>query len=311
MSGQVRTVTGDVDPGSLGVTLGHEHLFTRPAERLQDGGDMVLDDEDRAVAELELFQRAGGGALVEVTTPEFGRDPLALRRISERSGVHVISTTGHASAEYWSGVIDVDAMTEDDLVAEMVTDLVTGMADTGVRSGIIKAGTSYEVVLAAEERVLRAAARAQRETGAPITTHTSAGTMAREQADILLDAGADPYHVCLGHLDRRLDFDTHRGLAEDGFFLGYDCVSKDWYEPDARRVEHIVRLFEAGLGDHICLSGDLARRSQLVSWGGGPGYTYIPWRLAPWLRRAGLGDDELRALMVDNPARLLTWGPRA
>jgi predicted metal-dependent phosphotriesterase family hydrolase len=309
MQGRVRTVTGDIDPAALGVTLGHEHLITRPAERLQDGGDMVLDDEDKAVAELELYQRAGGGALIEVTAPEFGRDPLGLRRIAERSGINVIATTGHVTKEYWGGVLDLDAASEDDLVTEMLSDLRTGMAGTDVRAGIIKAGTSHNAVLPAEERTLRAAARAQQLTGAPITTHTTAGTMAQEQARILSDAGADPRRVCLGHLDRHLDFDTHCGLAKDGFFLGYDCISKDWYEPDAKRVEHIARLFDAGLGEHICLSGDLARRSQLVSWGGGPGYTYILWRFVPWLRRVGLGDDELRTLLQRNPARLLTWGP--
>ncbi|MFJ5560758.1 phosphotriesterase [Streptomyces sp. NPDC093250] len=309
MQNSVRTVTGDISPASLGMTFGHEHLFTCPAPRLQDGGDMVLDDEDKSVAELELYRRASGGALIELTTPEFGRDPLALRRISERSGVHVVATTGHASADYWRDVLDLDGMREDDLVAEMVRDLTVGIDGTPVRAGIIKAGTSHNAVLPAEERVIRAAARAQRETGAPITTHTTAGTMASEQARIFLSAGADPRRVCLGHLDRHLDFDTHRDLAEQGFFLGYDCISKDWYEPDARRVEHIARLFEAGLGAHICLSGDLARRSQLVAWGGGPGYTYIPWRFVPWLRRVGLGDAELRMLLVDNPARLLTWGP--
>lgn len=268
---------------------------------------MVLDDEHKAVAELELYQQAGGSALIEVTTPEFGRDPLALRRIAERSGIHIVSTTGHVSADYWHDVIDVDEYDEEELVAEMLVDLTTGTAGTEIRAGIIKAGSSLGTVLPGEERVLRAAGRVQQETGAPVTTHTSAGTMAPTQARLLVEGGADPRKVCLGHLDRRLDFDTHRALAEEGFILGYDCVSKDWYEPDARRVEHIARLFEVGLGEHICLSGDLARRSQLVAWGGGPGYTYIPWRLVPWLRRVGLGEADVRTLLVDNPTRLLTW----
>ena len=155
--------------------------------------------------------------------------------------------------------------------------------------------------------MLRAAASAQAATGAPITTHTTAGTMATAQGRILLEAGADPTHTCIGHLDRRLDFDEHRRLAEQGFFLGYDCTSKDWYEPDSRRVEFIARFFAAGLGNHICLSGDLARRSSLVAWGGGPGYTHIPYRLIPWLRRAGLGEPEVNTLVVRNPARLLAW----
>jgi 5-phospho-D-xylono-1,4-lactonase len=307
MTGSARTVLGDVPADQLGLTLGHEHLITHPASHLLDGDDLILDDEDKAITELERFHAAGGGALVELTTREYGRDAGRLRRLAAASPVHIIATTGHVSADYWRDVVDVDAMDEADLVNEMVQELTAGIGLSGVRAGIVKAGSSKDEVTAAEERVLRAAARAQAATGAPITTHTTAGTMAAEQARILLDAGADPTHTCIGHLDRRLDFDEHRRLAEQGFFLGYDCTSKDWYEPDSRRVEFIIRLFDLGLGGHICLSGDLARRSSLVAWGGGPGYTHIPHRLIPWLRKAGLGDREVSTLTVRNPARLLAW----
>jgi phosphotriesterase-related protein len=306
--GFVRTVCGDVDPASLGVTYGHEHLFTRPAPRLRDGGDLVLDDEDKAVAELNLFVRAGGRSLVEATTPEFGRDLGAIRRISERAGVHVVAVTGHASRDYWGDVIDLDGQSEDELAEEMLRDLTgDGEGVGGPRAGAIKVGTSLDAIAPAEARLLRAAARAQAETSAPITTHTTAGTMALEQARALIDAGADPARVCIGHVDRRLVWKDHLALARTGVTLGYDCASKDWYEPDARRVEFVLRLFDAGFGDRLCLSGDLARRSSLVSWGGGPGYVHILWRLVPWLRREGLADSDVRRLLVDNPRRLLTW----
>jgi predicted metal-dependent phosphotriesterase family hydrolase len=305
--GFVRAVGGDLAPGELGLTLCHEHLMTKPSVRLQDGGDMVLDDERRAVDELLLFAGAGGSALIELTVPEFGRDSEALKRISAASGVHVIATTGHVSEDYWQGVLEIPRMTESQLVDEMVRDLTEGCDGTAVRAGIIKAGSSHNAVSPAERRVLRAAAKAQAITGAPITTHTTAGTMAAEQARILVEAGADPRRVCLGHLDRRLAYAEHRALASDGFLLGYDCFSKDWYEPDAARVDCIIRLCRDGLAAHLCVSGDLARRSQRVAWGGGPGYTFIPWRIVPWLRREGASDEDIEQIMVGNPRRLLTW----
>ncbi|WP_165356948.1 phosphotriesterase family protein [Nocardioides zhouii] len=307
MSGQgtVHTVLGEVEPGSLGLTLCHEHLVTAPRSR--DGDDLVLDDAERALAELAIFRQAGGGALVELTVRELGRDVTSLRDLSARSGVHVVSATGHVSVDHWHGVTDVDALTVDQLVDEMTGDLTMGVDGTDVRAGIIKAGSSRDEVTAAERRVLTAAGQSQRITGAPITTHTTAGTMAPEQAHILLAAGADPRRVCLGHLDRRLSYEEHRALARDGFFLGYDCISKDWYEPDSKRVETILRLVDDGFGEHVLLSGDLARRSSWVSWGGGPGYSYIPWRFIPWLRREGLDDAAIGRLTVENPARLLTW----
>jgi phosphotriesterase-related protein len=306
---KVRTVRGDLPVGELGFTLCHEHLYTEPAHGRRDGDDLLLDEEARAVEELGIYTRAGGGALVELTVREVGRNPAALRRISEASGVSVIATTGHVSVEYWDGVLNIEAMSVADLQQEMTSDLLHGMDGTGIRAGIIKAGSSLDVVTAAEERVLTAAARTQSATGAPITTHTTAGTMAAEQARILTSAGADPNRVCLGHLDRRLRYEEFRALARDGFTLGFDCISKDWYEADAHRVRLILLLVDDGLGDRICLSGDLARRSSWVSWGGGPGYSYIPWRFVPWLRREGLEETAITALTVGNPARLLAWVP--
>lgn len=302
---------GDVAPETLGLTLCHEHLVTAPAPRLRDGDDLLLDDPAKAVAELGVFRQAGGGALIELTVAEFGRDVRALREISAQSGVQVVATTGHVSVDYWDGVIDVPALSVEQLVEEMTADLTVGMDGSGVRAGIIKAGSSRDEVTDAEERVLTAAGITQRRTGSPITTHTTAGTMAPDQARILLAAGADPRRVCLGHLDRRLLYPELRALARQGFLLGFDCISKDWYEPDAKRVETVARLVDDGLVEHVVLSGDLARRSSWVSWGGGPGYSYIPWRFVPWLRRQGLEEQAIRQITVGNPARLLTWAAPA
>jgi 5-phospho-D-xylono-1,4-lactonase len=306
VNGCVRTVLGDVEPTALGPTYCHEHLMTRPAARF--GDDLRLNDEDRAADELERFRAAGGGAIVDATTPEFGRDPSALMRLAERTGVHVVACTGHVSEEYWRGVLDLEGPSEDELAAEYVSELIDGIDGEPIRAGVVKAGTSSGGATVTEEKLLRAAAAAQRETGAPITTHTTAGTGALEQTDVLADAGADLGHVCIGHVDRRLDWDLHVELARRGVFLGYDCLSKEQYAPDEERARFIVRLVEEGHARQLCLSGDLARRSYLEAWGGAPGYRYIIERFLPRLRAAGVDNDVVRALVVENPARFLRWG---
>jgi phosphotriesterase-related protein len=263
----------------------------------------------RAAAELRDFQAAGGRTIVELTAPEFGRDPAGLRRLAAATGATIVATTGHVCTEYWRGVLDVDSQPESRLVDDMVGDLLTGMDGTDVRAGIIKAGSSLDGITPGEERVLRAAARAQRQTGAPITTHTTAGTVPLGQVRVLDRAGADLGHVCIGHLDRRLDWRTHLELARTGVFLGYDCISKEQYQPDALRTTFIARLVEAGHGHQIVLAGDLARRRYLRAWGGGPGYGYVLGPFMTMLRGAGLDDAACRALLVDNPARLLAWRP--
>jgi phosphotriesterase-related protein len=244
---------------------------------------------------------------VEVTTREFGRDAAGLRRLAARTGVHVIATSGHVSEEYWRGVLELDRMSEEAMFEEFVHELTVGIDDTGVRAGIMKAGSSRNEITAVEARVFKAAAAAQRATGAPITTHTTAGTAALDQVRLLERCGARLDRVCIGHVDRRLVWDEHLELARSGVYLGYDCVSKEQYEPDVQRARFIVQLTEAGYGDRICVSGDLARRSYLTSWDGAPGYRYILEEFLPLLRRHGLSERAATALVEENPARFLTW----
>lgn len=307
----VRTVLGDVESSTLGRTYCHEHLLTSPAKRFTvDGPDMVLDDEGKAVGELEIFKSVGGGALVEVSTPEFGRNVIGLQRLSQRTGVQVICSTGHVSEEYWRGVLPVNHSKVEELTDDFVRDLLDGVDGTGVRAGVIKAGTSLNEVTEPEGRVLEAAGRAQALTGAPITTHTTDGTAAEEQVSILTEAGARPERICIGHLDRRLNWDVHFGLAESGVYLGYDCISKEKYESDRKRIDFVLRLCDEGHGEKILLSADMARRSYLEAWGGGPGYRYIIEKFVPRLLSLGLPEATAHKLLVENPARFLSWDER-
>lgn len=303
-----RTVRGDVDVAALGPTYAHEHLLTAPRGREhRDDEDLRLDDEERAVAELRSFRAVGGGALLEATTPEMGRNPEALRRVSERSDVHVVAVTGHICEEYWRGALDPDRSSVEELAHAFVRDLTVGMDGTDVQAGAVKCGTSEDRITSGERKVVLAAAAAQRSTGAPVTTHTTGGTMGLEQVRLLERAGAELEHVCIGHLDRRLRWPEHLALAREGVFLGYDCIAKEQYQPDAERVRFVLRLVEAGHGGQVLLAGDMARRRYLRAWGGSPGYRHILEEFLGRLRRAGLPDDEARDLVVANPAQFLGW----
>jgi predicted metal-dependent phosphotriesterase family hydrolase len=130
VTGRVRTVLGDVPLEELGRVYCHEHLLTRPGPRVTGAGDdLRLDDEQRALDELQNFAEAGGGTLVEVTTAEFGRDAAGLARLARASGIVIVCTTGHVSEEYWRGVLDVERTTEAALAAEFVAELIDGIGD--------------------------------------------------------------------------------------------------------------------------------------------------------------------------------------
>jgi len=299
----IRTVRGDISPDSGGVTYLHEHLI---GYSVKPGGDpdLRLDSESAAAYELTYFRAAGGGALVEMSPGDYNRNPLALRRLSEATGVHVIGVTGFikgASADPF-----VDGKSVDELAEAMIGDVTEGMDGTDIRAGLIKAGSSLNTITPNEEKIFRAAARAHHETGALISTHTEAGTMALQQIDLLCSEGVSPERILIGHMDRKLDWDYHVAVAQKGVTLGYDQFSKEKYFPDSQRVDFIVRMTKEAYGTQLALSGDLARRSDLTGYGG-PGYTFILWRILPWLRKEGLTEDGIHTLMVETPKRLLSF----
>jgi 5-phospho-D-xylono-1,4-lactonase len=300
----IRTVRGDISPDALGVTYMHEHLIGYSLKPEGDP-DLRLDSEAAAAHELTFFRMAGGQALLEMSPPDYNRDPLALRRLSETSGVHVISVTGFIKGASADPLVEDKSVNQ--IADDMIRDVCEGIDNTGIRAGVIKGGSSLNKITPNEEKIFRAAARAHRETGAMISTHTEAGTMALEQVELLRSEGVSPERIVIGHTDRNLDWDYHVAIAKTGVTLGYDQISKEKYFPDSLRVDFIVRMTQAGYGKQIILSGDLARRSDLTGYGGGPGYTFILWRILPWLHKEGLTDDNIHTLMVETPKRMLAF----
>lgn len=302
----IRTVLGDIAPEALGVCYGHEHVVGRPPGTAA-GSDLDFTDESVALRELALYTQAGGRSLIEMSTPDYGRDAAAMVRVSRASGVHLVAATGY-NKDKFSLPFTQDASV-DELTARFVADIETGMDGTDARAGLVKAAANLNEISPAEEKLYRAAVRTHLQTGAPISTHSEAGTMMLEQVALFRDEGADLSHVVIGHADRLLDYDLHRRLAETGVTLSYDQFAKEKYYPDRQRIDFIKRLIAEGFGGQILLAGDMAKRSYWPSYdvGGGPGLTFILWRILPWMREDGVAEADIQRMLVDNPARVFQF----
>ncbi len=298
----IRTVLGDIQADELGACYAHEHIFGKPPKCGFDP-DFLLDDLGAAISELDGYKRAGGNSIVEMTPADYHRDVDRLKHVSKKTGVNIITTTGYIKEATCLDLVEDASVNE--LADLFITEIEVGIGENGIRAGVIKAGTSLELITNNENKVLRAAARAHKETGAPISTHTEAGTMGLEQIDVLQKEGVDPCHLIIGHLDRKLEWVYHSQIANKGVYLGYDQISKEKYQPDRARIDFISRLVSEGFGKQILIAGDFARRSYWPSYnsGGGPGLTYILQRFIPWLRIEGLGEDSIQDILVGNPSR--------
>jgi len=211
----------------------------------------------------------------------------------------------------------MDTKSEDDICAEIVRDITKGVDDTGVRAGIIgEVGCSWPL-LPNEAKALRASARAQRETGAPLSIHTGLHVDSSfEILDVLDQAGADIGRTIMGHMERtRLD---RAGLLR---LLRLGCyVEFDWFgevrptypygiievPSDSERIKTIAFLIAEGFGERIVVSQDVCLKARLASYGG-PGYAHITKYVQRWMQEFGIRREAIDDLLVGNPRRLLRF----
>ncbi|MCP9487104.1 MAG: hypothetical protein MSC30_14740 [Gaiellaceae bacterium MAG52_C11] len=300
----VTTVTGDISPEELGVTLPHEHLLC-DLHRITRVPDGILHDPELALREIAHFKRAGGSTLVDTTSLGLGRRPALIKSISEESGINVVMGSGWYRDPYLPP--EITTRSTDDLAAEIVRDLETGV--DGVRAGIIgEVGSDRDFISPAEERILRAAGRAHLATGATITTHSIRCPLGIDQLAILDHEGVEPHRVIIGHCDSHGDEDYHAAVAKAGAWVEFDLITgRSGYEVE-RRLRWILRLAESGYLDRLLLSSDVCNKSHLHEHGGS-GYDFVVSAFAEMLRDAGFGDAEFEQLFVVNPRRALTGYP--
>ena len=343
--GQIQTVLGAIAPDAIGITLPHEHLlidfkvmFAEPAAASDLGrawepvsldnlgwvrqnfnanlDNLRLVDEQVAQDEILLFKHAGGRTVVDPTPKTLARDPLALARIARATGLNVVMGAGYYVAA--SHPPDMDRRTVDDLAREMIADVTSGVGDTGVRSGLIGEIGTTSPWTGNEQKVLRAAIVAQRETGAPLMIHPGRHPrMPMELAEFVQKEGGDLRRTIMCHICRTIaDVRAVIDLAQTGIWLEYDLFGLENsyypYQPsfdmpnDGGRMAHVLALIGAGHRDQILMSHDIAYKTSLVKYGG-YGYHHLLVNVIPRLRAKGVDDTSLTHLLVENPARAFSF----
>jgi|SRR5579862_6526286 len=340
----VRTVTGDVPAEKLGITLTHEHiLYAYPGADLDHRTAFNLEDvAGRIGGELRRgLEDHGIATVVEMTPAEVYRHPPLMRMVSEASGVNIVAVTGFFPQSmglpyYWR------RQTVDELAQFFVRDITEGMMfngqQTGIRAGAVKIATGGEGVVARpspagpdglriteiEQRVVRAAGRAQRELGCLVNTHTDPNDYAVtnpgiEQLDLLEDEGADPAKVVIGHaFIKNTGIHQVREICERGATVNVDHVGIPWKHPssdelDGLLAEQVVKLLELGFGDRITISYDrwfFNPRAEVTELDPEFPNARVPWgylfdEFLPRLRKLGVDEGAIRQILVDNPRRLL------
>jgi len=224
---------------------------------------------------------------------DLGRDVRLLQEVSRRSGIHIVAATGH----WLIPTPSFEARTADELADFFSLEIERGIEDTGIKPGVIKAASEGDVMTPFQENTFKAAARASKRTGVPVTTHS----------------------------DESADFDYLAGLARRDYRLGIDHLfyglksvggGADGIPTWQDRAAMIKKLFDCGWSDRILLATDWFFALTISPTGtfdaldknNPAGNLFNIHNTIPYLRELGVTDEQIRAITVTNPKSFFARG---
>ena len=306
-----QTVQGPIHAGEVGIVLPHEHLFTDLRGPTASGyGQADPDDVVRVMKPLMVeAKNQGVGMLIECTGIGVGRNVDIIKRLTEESALPVVIPTGvYGRANFAPAAYR--QMSEDDLAALFIREIREGIDGTAVKAGFIKTAASDSGMTAMEEKFLRAAGRAAKETGAAVASHTTLGSTAKKQADILASISPLIRFVWV-HAQAERDRKWHRQLAARGVFIEVDSLGWNPSE-DGSLITLLKEMLAAGYGDYVLLSHDAGWYQPGQPNGGSQKpFTYLLGTFVPKLRNNGLDDAAVKRIIEENPKRALAFWTRA
>ncbi|WP_019203257.1 phosphotriesterase [Tsukamurella sp. 1534] len=321
---RINTVTGDVDAADLGVTLMHEHIFVLTPDVQQNYPESFGDEDARiadAIEKLQVAYDAGVRTIVDPTVVGLGRYIPRIQRIAEKTPINIVAGTGIYTYRDVPRFFDyrgpaLKALTGIDfpepMVDMFVRDIREGIADTGVKAGMLKCAIDRHGLTEGVERVMRAVARAHQATGVPITVHTHPGSETGLLVKKVLcdEEGVDPRKVVMGHSGDSTDIVYLTTLAEAGFTLGFDRFGINLETTFEARNDTLIEMVRRGYTEQIVLSQDASCfidwidpnvMASLPQWH----YTHVFDDVFPYLLERGVTQEQIDTMLMDVPRRVL------
>ena len=309
--GRALTVAGPVPAAALRTTLAHEHVLVDFAGADKVSRDRYDADEAfaRILPHLRAVRDAGCTTLVECTPAYLGRDPRLLLRLAEASGLTLLTNTGYYGANAGRH-LPAHALDEtaEQLAARWTAEFEDGIEGTGIRPGFIKSGVGKGLLSAVDRKLVRAAAIAHRRTGLTVYVHTGDGDGALDSIATLRAEGVAPDAYVWVHAQNEKDREVHIRAARAGAWVSFDGVSPDALD---RHADAVVEMARRGCLQRLLVSQD-SGWYRVGEPGGGAyrGHTFLFTAFLPALRQRGFTEDQVRTLLVTNPAEALTIRPR-
>ncbi|MGF7037865.1 phosphotriesterase-related protein [Mucilaginibacter lappiensis] len=310
--GTIITVLGEIPADALGKTLVHEHMLVDFI-----GADKISYDrwnrdqvEHKVLPYLLEAKQAGVKSIFDCTPAFLGRDVILLKRLSEKTGLHMITNTGYYGAvnnKYLP--VWVKKETDKQLASRWIREFKEGIENSDVRPGFIKISVDAGKLSALHQKLVRAAALTHLETGLTICSHTGKSPAAFEQLDILKIMGVKADAFVWVHAQAETDRNLHIKAARRGAWISLDGIGWGDFENYA---DSIASLKQEHLLHRVLISHDAGWYKPGEPDGGKfTGFTNIFTQLIPLLNKLGFTQADYEQLLIKNPASAFALSVKA
>ncbi len=296
------SVKGKITTSALGQSLIHEHVLVDfiGAEKISPDRWKHSQVVRKVLPYLLEIKQRGIQTLVECTPAFIGRDVVLLKKLSEQSGMNILTNTGYYGASD-NKYLPKWAFTEtaEQLASRWIAEFEQGIEGTGIRPGFIKTGVNSGTLSELHQKLIRAAALTHLKTGLTICSHTGPALPAREEIEILKQSGVHPSAFVWVHATGSAQ--ELENVGQSGCWISLDGVNADNI---GKHVELLAFLKNKGRLGQVLISHD-AGWYRPGEPGGGEfrGFTTISDKLIPALKANGFTEADIHTLMVANPAK--------
>jgi len=300
----IMTVNGPIDPQKMGFTLTHEHVMADFIGAEKFSKTRYNSDEVFAIALpfIKDIKAKGVDTFVDCTPAYLGRDAKILKRLSDATGMNMLTTTGYYGAVN-EKFVPKHAYNESaqQLADRWVNEWNKGIEGTSIKPGLIKTSTDKGPLTPMQRKLIQAAAITHLSTGLTIAVHSGNGDAAFEQLDILKEQGVSPSARIWVHAQNETSKEMHIRAGKLKTWVSFDGVNPDTLQTN---LDHLKTMKENNLLEQVLVSQDSGWYNVGDPKGGNfKPYTCVITQFIPLLQENGFTQNEIDLIFKKNPAK--------
>ncbi|MEP7317812.1 MAG: hypothetical protein ABI921_03700 [Panacibacter sp.] len=299
----INTVNGSIPVTEMGTTLIHEHFLVDfiGADKINFSRWKRDEVVEKVLPFLMEVKKHGVKTILDCTPAFLGRDVLLQKRLSDISGVQIVTNTGYYGAVQ-NKYLPQSAFTEshEQIAEQWISEFENGIDNTTIKPGFIKIGVDAGRLSELHQKLVKAAALTHLKTGLTICSHTGIGVPAFEEIELLRKMNVHPSAFVWTHTQNEPDKTLHIKAARMRAWISLDGIGWSDFEQYA---DSITNLKKAGLLNKVLVSHDAGWYKPGEKDGGSiTGYTNIFTELIPLLKNKNFTEEDIQQLLIKNPA---------